>query len=195
VTRRGFTLLEVMVAVVLTSVVALAAYAAARVSAEAQARVVTDLRSVRSERAARQTVLDLLHNVRLPRQRGDTAFMLRNDTLSFVAAGAPPLDPDYDWLVTLRSGGDRFELTAVSLGGTERARVGFRWPGVSGGAVRVLAPGGATWMREWPQATVVPRAVSITFTGVSGAGPPPLHAVLAHQPPLGHAEQQEWEGP
>ncbi len=161
--RSGFTLLEIMVAIVLTSVVALLAYAAAKVSVESQTRMEAGLRDVRSERALRQTLLDLLHNVRAPRQRGDTSLLLKGDTLWFVAAGAAPLDPEYDWLVELHPGPAGLEFAATSTGRSPSARLGFRVPRVTRWDVSVLPPAGAEWRRDWSAAAVLPRGIAITL--------------------------------
>jgi prepilin-type N-terminal cleavage/methylation domain-containing protein len=183
----GFTLLEVMVAVVLTSVVALVAFAAAQVSVETRARLEGDLRAVRSERGARQSLMDLLHNVRLPRRSGDTAFVLRGDTLSFIAAGAAPFDDDYDWRITLRPGAAGVEIAASPLGWTPSRGVAFRMANVTRTEVRALAPGGSEWMREWALGRVVPRAVAITFWRDSAPMGPTLYVALSHQPATGAA--------
>ena len=187
VRRAGFTLLEVMVAVVLTGVVALTALVAARVSAEAHARLDAGLRSVQSDRAVRQTLLDLLHNVLAPRQRADTSLVLKGDTLRFVAAGAPPLDPDYDWLLELRPGPAGLELAARTLGRAS-ARIGFRIPRVTRWEVRVWGPGDTEWRREWAQAAMPPRGIAITFWGDSQPLGPPLTVRLSEALPSGGAE-------
>ena len=169
----GFTLLEVMVAIVLTSVVALMAFASARVSVESSAVIQQNLRTVRSDRAARQTLLDLLHNVRPPRQRGDTSFALSGDTLTFAASGAPPLDPEYDWLVAIHPGDSGLVVAARSLGRGPAARTELRLPRVTRWEVRVLPPRGREWRDQWVQAPVLPEAVGITlWSGEQPLGPP-----------------------
>ena len=185
--ERGFTLLEVMVGFVLTSLVVLLAYAAAQVSFDARARLGADLRTLQGARAMRELVQDALRNVRAPQKSGDPGFSLKDGSLSFVAAGgAPPLDPDYDWLMTLqpRSGG--LDLTAAAVGHAPvtPAPVVFRLPGVTRWEVRVLAPGGSQWVSEWPTTTVMPRAVAIGLWHDSEPLGPPLQVVLSPGIPL-----------
>jgi prepilin-type N-terminal cleavage/methylation domain-containing protein len=172
-TRRGFTLLEVMIAIVLTSIVALMAFASARVSADSYAVITRRLADVRGERAARQTLLDLLHNVRPPRVRSDTAFALSGDTLRFIAAGAPPLDPDYDWLVAIEPGDSGLSLVGRSMGRGPAASLRLRLPHVTRWQVRVLPPRGNEWKDVWSPAPVMPEAVAMTlWIGDEPAGPP-----------------------
>ena len=170
---RGFTLLEVMIALVLTSIVALMAFGAARVTAESHAIIVNRLAVVRSDRAARQTLLDLLHNARPPRARTDTSFALSGDTLRFTAAGASPLDPEYDWLVSIEPGDSGLSLVARSMGRGPAASTVLRLPRITRWEVRVLPPRGNEWKNVWTPAPVMPEAVAITlWEGDSVAGPP-----------------------
>ncbi|HEX2217254.1 MAG TPA: prepilin-type N-terminal cleavage/methylation domain-containing protein [Gemmatimonadales bacterium] len=169
----GFTLLEVMVATVLTGLVAMLAFAAARVTAESAAFIERDLTALRGERAARQMLLDLLHNVRPPRIRGDTGFALAGDRLTFTAAGAPPLDPEYDWLVDMRPGNDGLAISARSLGRGPVSHAELRLPHVTGWQVRVLAPRATNWRDAWVPSPVLPAAVAITlWSGERPFGPP-----------------------
>lgn len=187
--RSGFTLLEVMVAIVITSVVALLAVAAAQVSVESQERLDASLRGVRSDRAMRQMLLDLLHNVRPPRRAGDTSLVLKGDTLWLVAAGAAPLDPDYDWLVKLHLGPAGLEVAAASLGRSPSARIAFRVPRVTRWEVSLLPPGGSEWQREWSQAAVLPRGVTISFWHDSVPLGSPLMVRLSDALPSGWAAE------
>jgi hypothetical protein len=150
------------------------AYASARVSVEAGAVVQRELRTVGSERAARQVMLDLLHNVRPASGRGDTSFALSGDTLSFTAAGASPLDPEYDWRVTIRPGSAGLEIAAHSVGRGPVARSELLLAGVSRWEVRVLPPRGTEWMDLWVPSPVLPEAVAITLWSDDRPLGPPL---------------------
>ncbi len=182
-----------MVAIVLTSIVAIAAYAAAQVSVEGQTRLQGALRGVQGDRVVRQTLLDLLHNARTPRQSGDPAFLLQGDTLSFVAAGVAPLDPEFDWLITLRSSTAGMELTAAPMGRVPPREVGFRLPSVTRYEVQVLAPGSSEWQREWAQVTVLPQAVAIAFWRDSEPLSPQFRVALPRQgTPVSESEVEEF---
>jgi prepilin-type N-terminal cleavage/methylation domain-containing protein len=158
--RAGFTLFEVIVALMLTSLIAMLAYASAQVSFDARALLVTDLRDLQSSRAARQILSDALRNAQPPLRPEDSGFELRANRMTFVAAGgAPPLDPDYDWLINIGPEGDRIRFTAKPLGRAPAAEVSFALPGVT--RWEVLVPGQKEWIREWPDGTVMPRAVEM----------------------------------
>ena len=165
VTRAsGFTLLEVILAIVLTSLIVLLAYGAAQVSYDAQARLNADLRALQQQRALRELLRNALRSARTPQRPGDPPFVLHAGQLSFVTAGAgPPLDPEYDWLVTVESGSDGLELSATPIGRAPAAVVTIRVPEVTRWDVRALAPSRPQWLEEWPRTTLMPRAATITM--------------------------------
>lgn len=180
----AFTLIEVMVAIVLMSVVALTAYGAARVSVDARARLGGALRAQQSARATRALLEDALRNARMPRRPEDTTFALQGERLSFVAAGAgPPFDPDYDWRITIEPDSGGLELVAVPVGRAPPTEVMLHLPGVTRWDVQVLASDEPKWLRvwpaaEWPAPTSMPRAVAITLWDRSGPVGLPLQVAF-----------------
>jgi prepilin-type N-terminal cleavage/methylation domain-containing protein len=163
--EAGFTLLEVIVALILTSLVVMLAYGSARVSFDAKARLGAERRTLQGQRAARQMLADALRNVQPPLRPEDPSFELHGDRLSFVAAGgAPPLDPDYDWLISVGPADGRVALVAKPLGNAPVQQVSFTLPQVTRWDVRVLVPGNTVgWLREWPAGSLLPKAVEIRF--------------------------------
>jgi prepilin-type N-terminal cleavage/methylation domain-containing protein len=178
-TSAGFTLLEVMVAILLTGIVALVGYAAARVSIEARARVGTATGALQAERATRELLRDVLRNVRAPQLPGEPGFALRDERLSFTAAGAgPPFDPEYDWRITIEPDSGGLALRAEPVGRASASRVALRLAGVTRWEVRVLAPNGADWRPDWSSPRTTPRGIAITmWDGSSPAGIPLLLAL------------------
>jgi len=177
---RGFTLLEVMVAIVLTGIVVLLASSMAQAGIDARSRLTTYLGTVQSTRAAREILRDALRNMRAP-SPGDSSggVVLSNGTLSFVAAGgATPLDPDYDWMFTISPGRDGLNVTAVALGRALPAQVSFSLPDVTRWDVRLLAPDGRTWLSEWREPKLIPRAVAIAFWNGNLPAGLPLYLAL-----------------
>jgi prepilin-type N-terminal cleavage/methylation domain-containing protein len=177
---RGFTLLELIVAVVLAGVVALLVYGAAGAAADIQERLWAKRAAVQSSRAMRVAIEDALRNVRPALRYGDTVLTLEDrtdgagrpaDRLSFVAAGSfAPLTPDADWAVTIEPTPDGLILAAVPFGFAEPPRVVARLAGVTGLDVRVLAPGpGQSWSDRWTLRTKLPRAVELTYVADTGA--------------------------
>jgi prepilin-type N-terminal cleavage/methylation domain-containing protein len=161
---KGFTLLEILVAVVLTSLVALIAYGALQVSLGARDRLGAAMAVEQRSRVTRELLVDVLRNTRTPQRQGDTTFTLDGDTLTFVAAGGgPPLDADCDWRVTITPGAGGLMFVATPVGRSPMAVVAFRLPGVTRMDVRVLAPTGDEWLDTWPASMVTPRAVAMTL--------------------------------
>jgi prepilin-type N-terminal cleavage/methylation domain-containing protein len=163
--EAGFTLLEVIVALILTSLVVMLAYGSARVSFDAKARLGAERRTLQGQRAARQMLADALRNVQPPLRPEDPSFELHGDRLSFVAAGgAPPLDPDYDWLISVGPADGRVAVVAKPLGNAPVQQVSFTLPQVTRWDVRVLVPGNTVgWLREWPAGSLLPKAVEMRF--------------------------------
>jgi prepilin-type N-terminal cleavage/methylation domain-containing protein len=171
---RGFTLLEILVAVVLTSLVALLAYGAVQVSLGVRDRLGAALAVEQRARVTRELLVDVLRNTRTPQRQGDTTFTLDGGTLTFVAAGGgPPLDADCDWRVTIAPDAGGLMFVAIPVGRAPVAVVAFPLPGVTRMDVRVLAPTGDEWLDTWPAAMVRPRAVAITlWNGIRRIEPP-----------------------
>ena len=177
--HRGFTLIEIMVGLVITSVVVLLAYGVAQVGYDARSRMVEHLRDAQSARAVRSLLGDALRNVRTPERPDDPGFVLRDGQLSFVAAGgAPPLDPDYDWLIHVTPSARGLEVAATPLGHATAVRVTFRAPNITRWDVRVLDADGTQWLPGWSTQRIVPRAIAIAFWQNSVAAGLPLEVVL-----------------
>ncbi len=160
----GFTLLEILVAVLLTSLVVLIAYEALRVSVGARDRFHVAMLTEQRARITRELLIDALRNTRTPQRIGDTTFTLDRNRLTFVAAGGgPPLDPDCDWRVTIAPDSGGLLFVATPVGRAPIAEVVFRLPGVTRWDVRVLPATGAEWLDTWPATMVTPRAIAITL--------------------------------
>lgn len=190
--RGGFTLLELVVAIVLAGVVALLVYGAAAAGTDTQARLRQRRLVLQQARAFRATLEDALRNARPARVRGEIAFDLEarqdragrpHDRLSFITAGAlPPLTADADWAVTLESAPGGVVLEAVPLGLAAPAPLVVRLPRATGLAIRVLgASRPRAWTKRWPFPALVPPAVELTLWTDSGPAGPPLRLAL----PLG----------
>jgi prepilin-type N-terminal cleavage/methylation domain-containing protein len=179
--RTGFTLLEVMVAIVLTSIVVAVAYAMTQAGIDARTRLTTHLRAAQSTRAAREILRDAIRNARAAQSAGDPrgGVVLSNDTLSFVAAGgASPLDPDYDWRFSIAPGRGGLNVAATALGHAQPATVTFTIPDITRWSVWMLAPDGHTWRTDWTEPVLMPRAVVIGFWNGNHLSGLPLHIAL-----------------
>jgi hypothetical protein len=168
-----------MVALMLTGLVALVAYAAAHLSLETRARLDEDLARVQRTRILREVLQDALRNARPPQRLGDTTFGLADGRLMFIAAGAgPPFDPDYDWRITVEADSGGLELVGLPVGRAPAARVALRVRGVTRCDVQVLPPDGSDWVSEWPPTAAMPRAIAVTLLHQDTPVGPPLEVTL-----------------
>lgn len=193
-TRRGFTLLELMVALALTGVIVLLLYGAAAPASDVEARLATSRRAAHAQVGMRALLEDALRNARPAPQPGDPVFRLEtrrsvggtpDDRLTFVTRGGfPPLTSDADWRLTVEATAGGLAVRAVPLSVRAPAQVAALLPGVTGLEIRVQPVGGGAWTRSWPMPGVFPRAVLLTFWSDSEPlAPPSLRVSL----PLGGA--------
>lgn len=169
----GFTLLELMVAIVLTGVVALLVYGAAGVAVDTQERVAERGREIRARQAWRATLQEAFRNTRPVAAFGDTVFQLEErfiggrpaDRITFTTAGSmPPLTADSDWNVTLEIAAEGLVLWAQPVGVLAPPRRVVGVPGITGLDVRVYDSGPpAEWRDVWLYPQVVPTAVELTY--------------------------------
>ena len=190
-TRRAFTLLELLVAMVLAGIVALLVYGAAQAGFDTETRLAADRRALQLERAMRTLLEDALRNARPAPRVGEAAFMLEDrtspggapaDRLWFVSRGGfPPLTPDADWLIDVEATPAGLAVSATPLGARATTRLAGLLPGVTGLDIRVQPPGGGAWTGRWQMPAVFPRAVELTYWSDSGRVGLPIVVAL----PLG----------
>ena len=184
--RSGFTLLELLLAIVVTSLVAMLVYGTVQVGLDARERVAVRLATEQSRRAARLVLVDALRNASPPSFLGDSVFTLedRRDAagrpaarLSFrTAGGLPPLTPDSDWLLTLEATDSGATLSARPAGTRLSPRLVAHLGDVVGVEVNAQRQGGpnAGWTRDWHNRASLPAAVSVTFWTRGGPVEPAL---------------------
>lgn len=177
--RQGFTLLELVVGLVLTGVVALLVYGAATVALDTETRVREREATARAEWAWRAVVEDALKNLRVnsdyPRatlivEPGQGPVAARGDRIHFITAGGtPPLTGDADWDVTIESAADGLALTAIPIGVDAPARRLLAPPLFVGVRVQVFdeQPGPA-WLDRWDDRRSLPRALALTYLSETG---------------------------
>lgn len=193
--RRGFTLLEMIVAIVVTSVVALLVYGVADASFTTRARLDERRHALQTERGMRLILNEALRNARPAVRPGDQAFVLDDardargrpaDRLTFVATGGfPPLTDESQWVVRLEPTADGVTLSALPLGVRgAHARLLGRLAGTTGVDVRVRDAGSSEWRSNWSFVSIVPAAVEVTFTSDAGVVGVPVRVAL----PLGAVE-------
>lgn len=155
-TRNGFTLLEVMVAVVVSSLVALLSYATARVGFDTNDRIDEHVNATVAELTMRTFLTDALRH---PAEGGgiamnDTLLVFAEDRLAFASRAA---------LVTLTASDSGLHLHAEPRGRDLRV-TDVVVPDVSGFRVSVLdRTGDPAWQSQWRAAGRMPAAVMINF--------------------------------
>lgn len=191
--RRAFTLVEVMVAIVVTGAIVLAVFGSLGAALDTRERLEERRLALRSQLAWRAMIGDALRNARPAAARGDTVFYLEDrigrggipeDRVAFIAAGGqPPLTPDADWVIVLEASADGLRMLAAPLGVVAIPREIPAPQGLVGLEARVLSAtgDGSGWVREWQRATALPEMVELTFWTDTGAAGEPLRIAF----PLG----------
>ena len=192
--RAGFTVLEVLVAIVVTSVVALLAYGTARTGIDTGERLERYRTRVESEAILRALLADALRHP--PEQGGaamnDVLFALDDrtnsdglplDALLFYTRGAAaPLGASDTWTVILEPSDDGLRVRALPADSGTVAAIDAVWPGIHGFNVRVLGRSAdSVWISQWDVAGRVPAAVALEFLNERGEhSAPPLivHSAL-----------------
>ena len=175
--RTGFTLIELIVSVALTGIVALLAYGSVQAGLDSASRIETYRRTSESEALTRSLIADALrHPSDAP--SGESFEIVRTvesgSVLRFVSRGVSgPLGAGQLWRVELAPSAKGLQFSAVPL---EDAL-----PPISGSVsglrsidVRVLgAADDAQWQDHWESTRQFPAAVEIAFHdsrgGLSGS--------------------------
>jgi prepilin-type N-terminal cleavage/methylation domain-containing protein len=175
--RGGFTLIEVMVALVVTGLVTSLAYAAVAAGFDTSDRIERYRTTVEAQAIVRELLIDALRH---PTEQGgaamnDVLFVLDDatradglpvDRIQFFSRGVtPPLGASDQWSVTLGPVDDGVRLVATSLARDE-AVIDVLLPSVRGLEVRVLErTADSLWLERWDVTGRVPAAVALTFFG------------------------------
>jgi len=188
----GFTLLELLVAIVVAGIVALLVYGTAAAGRETQVRLTERRHAFETAQAFRAMLEDALRNARPSRVSGDTTFWIASrldargrphDRLWFITAGGtPPLTPDADWQISLESDANGVVMMATPVGIMAPTRVVARYPGATGLQLRVLSVGSPpAWLDRWVFPSFAPAAITVAFWSDAG----PLGAPYRLAVPLG----------
>lgn len=178
--RRGFTLIELMVALVLTGIVSLVAYGSIQAAIDSSERLTRQRDTIESEAMMRTLISDALrHPADSP--DGDPAFKLvagagdRGNGIEFVSRGiSGPLGAGQLWRVALRPTTLGLEVDAIALDGSP-ASIRGQLPNLASIDVRVLRAGDdRAWQDHWEATQQFPSAVEISFRDSSGRSGAPL---------------------
>ena len=192
-TRNGFTVIEVLIAVMLTSVVALLAYGTSSAGLDVKERLLDHQNRAEAHTIARALLVDALRH---PVEGGgaamnDVLFAVEDvvrsdglplDAMQFLSRGlVPPLGATTTWSVTLAPTADGVRLLAVPTDGSSTT-IDLLLTDVRGLQVKVLGRTSDTeWAPSWAALGRVPAAVAIEFfsaPGVPAGAPLIVHSAL-----------------
>jgi prepilin-type N-terminal cleavage/methylation domain-containing protein len=180
--RRGFTLLEVIVALAVTGLVAGLAFGAASAGIDTRERLVRVRRQESSAGALREVLHDALRHAEPGVSSEDTTFALgglgAGEAIRFVTRGVlPPLGTGGRWALTVRASAEGTTLIAVPMDDVSATPVRVVAPTIAGITVRALERAGGTWASTWDRPSSPPVAVAIRF--LDGAGHDVVPALVA----------------
>jgi prepilin-type N-terminal cleavage/methylation domain-containing protein len=179
----AFTLLEVLIALVVTGLVVSVAYAALQGGLDTRDRLARHRSDHESMLAMRAMIRDALRHA-LPGVTGGTeVFMLSDrvdaagrpvDALEFLTRGVvTPLGTSGTWRATIRVDGDGLHFDARPDGPSPGTPVSATAGGVTGMEIRALGRGPtAQWASTWSDAGVAPQAVVLAMAGAPGVSAP-----------------------
>jgi prepilin-type N-terminal cleavage/methylation domain-containing protein len=179
--RGGFTLIEVMIALVVSSVVVLLAYATLRAGVDVEQRVTRAHESAVTMVSLRTLLADALRHATMadPSDPGALRSPVdgqgRMSRLVFTTRGiTAPLGGSPAWQVQLTADGEGvlLQATPTAVGQTP---LSVRAAGPVALGIRFLGADDRGWRRAWEDPTRLPVAFEVRFLTASGAD---------HAPPL-----------
>jgi prepilin-type N-terminal cleavage/methylation domain-containing protein len=188
--KAGFTLIEVLVSIVLTSVIALLVFGAVQAARDTQARSGEEWRSMQRSVNFRLFIVSALAGSQSSLLESDSVFVLENrvgprgipqDRLTFVTSGdIAPLSPGADWQVSMRPTSNGLRVQGRPIGTRLADRILGEIPGITGLAIRVQdASFGVAWSDQWAFPTSLPDAVELTYWTETGPIGDPIRVALA----------------
>jgi prepilin-type N-terminal cleavage/methylation domain-containing protein len=184
VKRNAFTLVEVMVALVVTGLVVSIAYASVQAGLETSDRMAVVRTGEERERVTRALLSRAIRHAVPGGIGGQPVFVLRDlpsgDELVFRTRGvSEPLGATGVWEVTLLPDQEGMRFTGITLGDSS-ASFTTLLPRVKGVDIRVLGRDVRDgWFENWPFIDRSPVAVTIAFMDLNGRpiGPPLISRV------------------
>ncbi|MEJ2546461.1 MAG: prepilin-type N-terminal cleavage/methylation domain-containing protein [Gemmatimonadota bacterium] len=185
----GFTLVEVLVAITVTGIIALLIYGALETAIDTRERVEERTSGLRSRLGWSALVSTAIRGARPAASADDVVFVLEDavgapglpsDRLRFITAGGlPPLTSDVEWRVTIGSTAGEIVLAAQPVGVVApMRRIVAPLEGVGIGIRVRPADPGAPWQDAWPAESALPGAVELTYWSEEGTADAPVIVTL-----------------
>lgn len=180
-TRAAFTVVEVMIALVVSGLVASLAYAAAQAGFDTDARVATYRDGLARDGVVRAILTDALRHQVDGVRGGTDVFTLVDrvdaegrdaDSLSIVTRGVQsPMGASATWRLAAWREGSTLRIAGAPLDGANEGIAPFVMSlgEVAAFDVRVLGRGlAARWRAEWPEADQAPDAFAVRLEAARG---------------------------
>ncbi len=192
--KRGFTLVEVIVAMLLTGVVALLAYGSMQAGFDSSDRISAYRSGAEAEALTRSILIDALRHPAEAPSGGPRSLQLSavavdgttSNVLSFVTRGViPPLGASSLWMMTVGPSPSGLSLSAKSLDDPSQPDINAVLGSVRRLRVRVLrSTEGAVWENAWNSQREIPAAIEIVFIDSAGreSGPAMLVRMTGDYP-------------
>jgi prepilin-type N-terminal cleavage/methylation domain-containing protein len=192
-TRRGFTLLEVLVAIALTAIVTAIAASALDAARRASDAVTRDRETAEADARVRALLTDMLRHAPTADAVDEPLLQLGPDApLVFLSRGVvQPFGTGRTWRVTLHGDSSGVSLDAIAIGrGLPLPALHAALPQYAGFAASVLegsASSGRAWRTDWPLQRARPALLRIAFRGRGDGATPASPLVVALESPLSGA--------
>ena len=172
--RRGFTLVELMIALVIGSVVVLLAYSTLRAGMDVEARVTAARGADETTAALRAMLSDAIRHAVSGDARESTGLRTETDgsgrttRLTFVSRGiSSPLGGSGAWQIGLSADSSGVILDATPFDST-RASLRLTARGPRSFTLRFLAIDDERWRTGWNDPSRLPEAVEVRFLDAQG---------------------------
>ena len=181
-TRRGFTLLELIVSIAVTGVIALLVYGSASAGFDTRDALARHRATTEAELETRVLLVDALRHASDEANPGTPAFELidgvdpqglPSDQLTFLTRGVvPPLGASALWRMTLVPSPAGVVVSAAPAdnvsGDGSSATNGAVLGAARGMDIEVVSLAERAWSSAWPSSGQLPAAVRITFYDATG---------------------------
>ncbi|MBC7895495.1 MAG: type II secretion system protein [Cytophagaceae bacterium] len=186
---RGFTLIEVVIALVITGLVVTLAYAAVQGGLDTRDRLARQREQREALITVRAMIRDALRHALPGVPGGPEVFSLVNrvttrgvstDSVTFLTRGvSPPYGTSAAWRVTVNVDTAGLHFVAAPGSGAGGEMVMAVVPGVTGLDVQATGRGMvSSWRSDWSDPSVAPQGATFSFSDAAG-GTQPLVARLS----------------